>query len=95
MSLNQFQEMAVIVKEKSHDRRTLASHIKDTAVIIETGIVNVVMAASFSARMESGTNDSHLSLNTTREKVREICHKSCKGLKFFRQEVRFERPTKF
>lgn len=77
MSLKQFQEMAVIVKEKSHDRRTLASHIKDTAVIIETGIVNVVMAASFSAGAESRTNDSHLLLNTTREKVIEIlCHQA-------------------
>ena len=56
--------MAVIVNKKSRDRETLASHIKDTAVIIETGIVNVIMAASFTARVEPRNND-----NTTREKV--------------------------
>lgn len=61
--------MAVIVNKKSRDRETLASHIKDTAVIVETGIVNVIMAASFTARLEPRTNDSHLSFNTTREKV--------------------------
>ena len=61
--------MADIVNKKSRDRQTLASHIKDTAVIVETGIVNVIMAASFSARVEPGINDSHLSFNTTREKV--------------------------
>jgi len=61
--------MAVIVNKKSRDRETLASHIKDTAVIVETGIVNVIMAASFTARLEPRTNDSHLSFNATREKV--------------------------
>jgi len=61
--------MAVIVNKKSRDRETLASHIEDTAVIVETGIVNVIMAASFTARLEPRTNDSHLSFNTTREKV--------------------------
>ena len=61
--------MAVIANKRSRDRETLASHIKDTTVVIETGIVNVVMAASFTARVEPRTNDSHLSFNTTREKV--------------------------
>ena len=61
--------MAVIANKRSRDRETLASHIKDTAVVIETGIVNVVMAASFTARVEPRTNDNHLSFNTTREKV--------------------------
>lgn len=71
ISLKSFQEMAVIVNKKSRDRETLASHINDTAVIIETGIVNIIMAASVTARVEPGTNDSHLSFNNTREKV--IC----------------------
>lgn len=61
--------MAVIANKRSRDRETLASHIKDTTVVIETGIVNVVMAASFTARVEPRTNGSHLSFNTTREKV--------------------------
>ena len=61
--------MASIVDKRSRDRETLASHIKDTAVVVETGIVNVIMAASFTARVEPRTNDSHVSFNTTREKV--------------------------
>jgi len=69
MSLKQFQEMAVVVNKKSRDRETLATHIKDTAVIVEAGIVNVIMAASFTARVEPRPNNSHLSFKTTREKV--------------------------
>ena len=61
--------MASIVNKRSRYRETLASHIKDTAVVIETGIVNVIMAASFTARVEPRTNNSNLSFNPTREKV--------------------------
>lgn len=70
-SLKSFQHMALTVKKKSHDRDILASHINDTAVIVETGLVNVIMAASVSARVygETSTNDTHSSLNNTMEKV--------------------------
>lgn len=63
--------MALIVKKKSLDREALASHINDTAFIVETGVVNVIMAASVSARVygESSANDTHLLLNNTKEKV--------------------------
>jgi len=61
--------MAVVVNKKSRDRETLASHIKDTAVIAEAGIVNVIMAASFTARVEPRSNDSHFSSNSSRGKV--------------------------
>ena len=70
-SLKSFQEMALLVKKKSQDRETLASHINDTAFIVQSGLANVIMAASVSARVygEHGANVTHLSLNTTVKKV--------------------------
>lgn len=70
-SLKSFQEMTLVVKKNSLDREALASHINDTAFIVETGVVNVIMAASVSARKngEHVANDTQLSLNTIREKV--------------------------
>ena len=63
--------MADIVNKKSHDRATLASHINDTAVVVEAGLVNIIMASSDSARVygKHRSKDSHLSSNNTREKV--------------------------
>lgn len=70
-SLKAFQKMAGIISSKSREKATLASVINDTAVIVGTGLVNVIRASSESARVfgKRATKDNHLSVNHTKEKV--------------------------
>lgn len=69
--LKSFKEMAGLVKRKSNEKATLAGVINDTAVIVETGLMNIIRASSDSARVfgEQAVKDDHLSVNSTKEKV--------------------------
>ena len=70
--------MAGIVSRKSRDRTILSSVINDTAVIVEMGLMNVIRASSDSARVfgERAIKDDHLSVNSTKEKVKASIHRS-------------------
>ena len=70
--LKSFQKMTGIISRKSRDRAALTSVINETAVIVKTGLVNIIRAASDSAKVygDRASKDNHLSVNGTKDKVR-------------------------
>lgn len=63
--------MANIIGSKLHDRSVLTSVINDTAVIVETGLMNIIRASSDSARVygNQAIKDKNLPVNSTKVKV--------------------------
>lgn len=63
--------MANIIGSKLHDRSVLTSVINDTAVIVETGLMNIIRASSDSARVygNQAIKDKNLPDNSTKVKV--------------------------
>lgn len=81
ISLKSFKDMADLIDKKSHDKATSTSLINDTAIIVGSGLVNVIMASSDSARLygEYPSQDSQPYSNNTVEKVcrvDDVLHKS-------------------